>query len=69
MSASDHPTAIFGPNSWLVEEMYDRYLEDPSSVGDTWKDFFADYKREGQTHPKAALVAVDPVAVDPVAVD
>lgn len=54
MSASDHPTAHFGPNSWLVEEMYDRYLEDPSSVGDTWKDFFADYRREGQILPNRA---------------
>lgn len=54
MSASDHPTAHFGPNSWLVEEMYDRYLEDPSSVGDTWKDFFADYRREGQILPNSA---------------
>ncbi len=54
MSASDHPTAFFGPNSWLVEEMYDRYLEDPTSVGDTWKDFFADYRREGQPHPNAS---------------
>jgi len=53
MSASDHPTAFFGPNSWLVEEMYDRYLEDSSSVGDTWKDFFADYRREGQSPASA----------------
>lgn len=54
MSDSAHPTAHFGPNSWLVEEMYDRYLVDPSSVNDTWQDFFADYRREGQVYPNSA---------------
>ena len=34
----------FGPNAWLVEDMYDRYLADPSSVSESWRDFFADYR-------------------------
>ncbi len=34
----------FGPNVWLVEEMYRKYLEDPDSVSATWKEFFADYQ-------------------------
>jgi 2-oxoglutarate decarboxylase len=33
----------FGPNEWLVEEMYTRFLEDPNSVDPVWHDFFADY--------------------------
>ena len=37
----------FGANSWLVEEMYERFREDPNSVGDTWKDFFSDFKPAG----------------------
>ena len=32
----------FGPNAWLVDEMYDNYREDPSSVGPSWREFFAD---------------------------
>jgi 2-oxoglutarate decarboxylase len=34
----------FGPNEWLVEEMYEQFLNDPSSVDPAWHDFFADYK-------------------------
>jgi 2-oxoglutarate decarboxylase len=34
----------FGPNVWLVEEMYRKYLEDPESVSQTWQEFFADYQ-------------------------
>ncbi|WP_440588073.1 2-oxoglutarate dehydrogenase E1 subunit family protein, partial [Actinocatenispora comari] len=36
--------AGFGPNEWIVEDMYQRYLSDPSSVDPAWHDFFADYK-------------------------
>ncbi len=35
--------AGFGPNEWLVEEMYQQYLSDPDSVDEAWHDFFADY--------------------------
>ena len=34
----------FGPNIWLVDEMYRRYLENPQAVGESWREFFADYK-------------------------
>src|SRR6476620_11124815 len=34
----------FGPNEWLVEEMYQRFLDDPSAVDPAWHDFFADYR-------------------------
>ncbi len=36
--------ADFGANQWLVEDMYDSYLADPSSVDAAWHDFFADYR-------------------------
>ena len=36
----------FGANEWLVEEMYQRYLEAPKSVDPAWHEFFADYKPE-----------------------
>ena len=39
-SSQDHSTPDFGTNQWLVEEMHDRYREDPSSVDDTWVTFF-----------------------------
>ncbi|TXL61293.1 multifunctional oxoglutarate decarboxylase/oxoglutarate dehydrogenase thiamine pyrophosphate-binding subunit/dihydrolipoyllysine-residue succinyltransferase subunit [Aeromicrobium terrae] len=36
----DTSTPDFGTNQWLVEEMYDRYQEDPGSVDASWKSFF-----------------------------
>ncbi|MCL6538830.1 MAG: multifunctional oxoglutarate decarboxylase/oxoglutarate dehydrogenase thiamine pyrophosphate-binding subunit/dihydrolipoyllysine-residue succinyltransferase subunit [Acidothermus sp.] len=38
-----HPFAEFGANEWLVDEIYQRYLDDPQSVDPAWWDFFADY--------------------------
>lgn len=38
------PAAAFGANEWLVDEIYQQYLQDPSSVDRAWWDFFADYK-------------------------
>jgi 2-oxoglutarate decarboxylase len=40
-------TGSFGPNAWLVEDMYDRYRADPASVSDSWREFFADYRPAG----------------------
>ncbi|CAN5680602.1 multifunctional oxoglutarate decarboxylase/oxoglutarate dehydrogenase thiamine pyrophosphate-binding subunit/dihydrolipoyllysine-residue succinyltransferase subunit [soil metagenome] len=33
----------FGPNIWLVDEMYRRYEENPRAVGESWREFFEDY--------------------------
>ncbi|WP_428963737.1 multifunctional oxoglutarate decarboxylase/oxoglutarate dehydrogenase thiamine pyrophosphate-binding subunit/dihydrolipoyllysine-residue succinyltransferase subunit [Micromonospora fluostatini] len=43
-TSQENPLAGFGPNEWIVEEMYHRYLADPSSVDPAWHDFFADYR-------------------------
>src|SRR3954453_14404019 len=43
-NSQDNPLVGFGPNEWIVEEMYQRYLADPTSVDPAWHDFFADYK-------------------------
>lgn len=32
----------FGPNDWLVEEMYEQFKADPISVSENWREFFAD---------------------------
>ena len=43
----------FGPNEWLVEEMYQRFLDDPATVDPAWHDFFADYRPDdGDTPPR-----------------
>src|SRR5437016_14204887 len=47
MAADDVPPVRlegdFGPNVGLVEEIYRQWLEDPGSVAESWRDFFADY--------------------------
>ncbi|HEY4850324.1 MAG TPA: hypothetical protein VII22_05985, partial [Streptosporangiaceae bacterium] len=49
-AAPDHPSDAspaskdFGPNEWLVDELYQRYLADPGSVDMAWWNFFADYQ-------------------------
>ena len=34
----------FGPNIWLVDEMYRQYQQEPKSVGESWREFFDDYQ-------------------------
>ncbi|MGH8868913.1 MAG: multifunctional oxoglutarate decarboxylase/oxoglutarate dehydrogenase thiamine pyrophosphate-binding subunit/dihydrolipoyllysine-residue succinyltransferase subunit [Actinomycetes bacterium] len=36
--------SAFGPNEWLVDEIYQQFLKDPDSVDKAWWDFFADYQ-------------------------
>ncbi len=55
----DNPLVGFGPNEWIVEDMYQRYLADPNSVDPAWHDFFADY-RPDQGEPATAAVSKAP---------
>ncbi len=41
---SQQSAAATGQNEWLVEEMYAQYQQDPTSVSESWRDFFADYR-------------------------
>ncbi|MGW7683823.1 multifunctional oxoglutarate decarboxylase/oxoglutarate dehydrogenase thiamine pyrophosphate-binding subunit/dihydrolipoyllysine-residue succinyltransferase subunit [Kribbella sp. NPDC054772] len=38
-----NPLAAFGANEWLVDELYEKYLQDPTSVDPAWLDFFKTY--------------------------
>ncbi|MFD6418377.1 multifunctional oxoglutarate decarboxylase/oxoglutarate dehydrogenase thiamine pyrophosphate-binding subunit/dihydrolipoyllysine-residue succinyltransferase subunit [Streptomyces sp. NPDC060194] len=57
------PADAFGSNEWLVDEIYQQYLQDPNSVDRAWWDFFADYKpgSGGEAQPEA------PAAAEPAA--
>src|SRR5580704_5224753 len=63
--------ADFGANEWLVDELYQRYLDDPGSVDKAWWSFFADYRpfrgSGNGTGPQPALTAaaVAPAAAPP----
>ncbi len=37
----------FGPNAWLVDEMFEQFREDPLSVSESWREFFEGYKPAG----------------------
>ncbi|HKE72811.1 MAG TPA: multifunctional oxoglutarate decarboxylase/oxoglutarate dehydrogenase thiamine pyrophosphate-binding subunit/dihydrolipoyllysine-residue succinyltransferase subunit [Acidimicrobiales bacterium] len=50
----DERTDALGPNAWLVDEMYEQYLADPTSVSESWRDFFADYRRDADHQAPAA---------------
>jgi len=71
VSASNTPAnhfgGSFGPNEWLVDEMYERYQQDPSSVDKAWWDFFADYTPPAQsaTSNGTATAAAAPGAGTP----
>ncbi|MEU6355583.1 hypothetical protein ABZ896_40760, partial [Streptomyces sp. NPDC047072] len=55
--AGKNPAAAFGANEWLVDEIYQQYLQDPNSVDRAWWDFFADYKQGAAPAPAAAGTA------------
>jgi multifunctional 2-oxoglutarate metabolism enzyme len=66
----------FGPNAWLVDDMYDRFLADPSSVAPSWQEFFADYQRSPlppvavtQNVATAPQVSAPQAAAKPVVID
>ena len=43
-----------GFNTGYIEEIYKQYLDDPQSVSESWRDFFADYE------PDASFVTASP---------
>jgi multifunctional 2-oxoglutarate metabolism enzyme len=55
----------FGPNAWLVEELYDRFLADPTSVAESWQEFFSDYRRTPQRPHSDAPSSVPTSTVAP----
>jgi 2-oxoglutarate decarboxylase len=45
----------FGQNEWLVEEMYRKFREDPSSVDPSWHEFLVDYSPEPTTETRPTI--------------
>ncbi|MEO5610496.1 MAG: multifunctional oxoglutarate decarboxylase/oxoglutarate dehydrogenase thiamine pyrophosphate-binding subunit/dihydrolipoyllysine-residue succinyltransferase subunit, partial [Ornithinibacter sp.] len=44
------PLTSFGPNEWLVDELYEQYTKDKNSVDKAWWDFFKDYEPGEAAH-------------------
>ncbi|MFC4061393.1 multifunctional oxoglutarate decarboxylase/oxoglutarate dehydrogenase thiamine pyrophosphate-binding subunit/dihydrolipoyllysine-residue succinyltransferase subunit [Planomonospora corallina] len=69
-SSRTNPLAAFGQNEWLVDELYQKYLQDPESVDRAWWNFFADYTPDSGSGraatPGAATAAPPTPATAPV---
>ncbi len=68
--SEDARRTAFGPNDWLLDEMYRAFLADPASVGESWQEFFADYRPPaGRTvaplAPAAAVPREDAIPLVP----
>ncbi|MHB8263540.1 MAG: multifunctional oxoglutarate decarboxylase/oxoglutarate dehydrogenase thiamine pyrophosphate-binding subunit/dihydrolipoyllysine-residue succinyltransferase subunit [Acidimicrobiales bacterium] len=72
-SDSDSGTATalgaFGPNTWLIDDMYEQYLENPESVSESWREFFADYAKRSPGTSIVQAAIVRPAAAQSFAVD
>ncbi|MDQ1727224.1 MAG: multifunctional 2-oxoglutarate metabolism enzyme, partial [Frankiaceae bacterium] len=65
MTTESDPRAGFGPNEWLVYEIYQQFLVDPDSVDRSWWDYFADYTppvTDGEAPNGASGAAATPPA-------
>ena len=65
MAQSEVAAGSFGPNAWLVDDMYDRFLVDPTSVSDSWREFFADYRAAPVPAPQSTVAAAPVVEPQP----
>src|SRR4051794_12204253 len=43
MSDIDRTTFLSGGNAEFIAELYTRYLDDPASVDESWRRFFAEF--------------------------
>jgi multifunctional 2-oxoglutarate metabolism enzyme len=53
-SSQDSATTDFGANEWLVDEMYERYQQDPASVDEAWRNLFEERQRDASGSPVGA---------------
>ncbi|WP_019633200.1 multifunctional oxoglutarate decarboxylase/oxoglutarate dehydrogenase thiamine pyrophosphate-binding subunit/dihydrolipoyllysine-residue succinyltransferase subunit [Actinomadura atramentaria] len=59
-TSADPKITDFGANEWLVDELYQKYLEDPNSVDEAWWNFFADYRPGSRPAPAPAPAPASP---------
>ena len=64
MSSTSSP---FGQNEWLVEEMYRKFRDDPSSVDSSWHEFLVDYRPDPTTAQAATAERRQPARPVPEA--
>lgn len=50
-SPTNDPMSAFGPNEWLVDELYEQYKNDKNSVDKVWWSLFEDYQPSAGYQP------------------
>jgi multifunctional 2-oxoglutarate metabolism enzyme len=50
----------FGPNVGLIDEMYRKYLDDPESVSEAWREFFTENEPDEDGEGEAAVAEAEP---------
>jgi 2-oxoglutarate dehydrogenase E1 component len=62
MSDDNRSATTFGANAWLVDDMYEQYRRDPTSVSESWREFFQDYRPGGANlaRPSSPDVRIEP---------
>lgn len=56
--------SLLGFNTGYVEELYKRFQDDPSSVSESWRDFFADYNMEDATGSSGTDIPKSPPKIE-----
>ncbi|MDH3755161.1 MAG: hypothetical protein OEU32_14920, partial [Acidimicrobiia bacterium] len=57
--------SMSGPNDWLVDEMYQEYLDDPGSVNESWRHLFEGTEAAAGSRPDADAEAFEEPAGPP----
>jgi 2-oxoglutarate decarboxylase len=52
----------FGPNVGLIDDVYRQYLDDPTSVSEAWREFFAEHEPEEPEEASSEQAQAAPVA-------
>ncbi|MGA0733534.1 MAG: multifunctional oxoglutarate decarboxylase/oxoglutarate dehydrogenase thiamine pyrophosphate-binding subunit/dihydrolipoyllysine-residue succinyltransferase subunit [Candidatus Nanopelagicales bacterium] len=56
----------FGPNEWIVDEIYEQFKKDKNLVDPAWWEFFNDYTPQEKPVSKPAQSTVTPVLTTPI---
>jgi len=67
VAAPENRPTGFGPNEWLVDELYDQFQTDRSKVDPAWWEFFEGYKPTEHSAQAAAASAPSPQMAPPQA--
>ena len=66
MTSSEQEKETFGPNEWMVDELFQQYQEDKQRVDPAWWEFFADYQPSKYPEIREEALATPGKIIDPV---